>query len=507
MTNRRRRRIALLVSLLIVATVAVSTGWLPLDGGGPPVIGDGTFMVQPYLQPGDAPKPGADGREHLALLWQTPDPGEGADAPWSVEVQADPGNEWVAAGAPTSRRLAVEGVPPIRLYRADLTGLKPGAGFTYRVRRGNQAVFEARGSTRKPAGTPHRFVAFGDCALKNSPGQKAVAYQTYLARPDYVMITGDIVYSRGRASEYLDHFFPVYNADKADPKVGAPLLRSTVFLAAPGNHDLVERNLDRLPDTLGFFYEWALPLNGPSPAAGSGLKALGGSEARRQAFLEAAGPAFPKMANYSYDYGDVHWTVLDANPHAEWSEGALRDWVEADLAAARGSAWRLVALHHPPFHSSKSHADDQRMRLLAPVFEKHGVAVVLAGHVHNYQRSRPLKFTAGPPPADAKTGRYGPAGQVDGKWVLDGTYDGKTHTRPDGVIYLVTGAGGARLYNPEQTDMPDSWRDYTARFVSNVHSLTVVDVTPEALTCRQVAADGTEVDRFVVTRGEPAPAR
>jgi acid phosphatase type 7 len=33
------------------------------------------------------------------------------------------------------------------------------------------------------------------------------------------------------------------------------------------------------------------------------------------------------------------------------------------------------------------------MRVLAPLFEQHGVDFVLCGHKHNYQRPRPIRFT------------------------------------------------------------------------------------------------------------------
>jgi acid phosphatase type 7 len=68
------------------------------------------------------------------------------------------------------------------------------------------------------------------------------------------------------------------------------------------------------------------------------------------------------------------------------------------------------------------------------------------------------------------------------------------------VIYLVTGAGGQHLYNPEQTDDPDSWQRFTEKFFSTVHSLTVADVDGKTITIRQVTADGKEVDRFSVTK-------
>ncbi|MCZ2147714.1 MAG: hypothetical protein LC126_08050 [Bryobacterales bacterium] len=68
------------------------------------------------------------------------------------------------------------------------------------------------------------------------------------------------------------------------------------------------------------------------------------------------------------------------------------------------------------------------------------------------------------------------------------------------MLYLVTGAGGARLYNPEQENKPESWQEFTTRFVSNTHSFTLADAEDSRLTVRQVDENGKEVDRFVVTK-------
>jgi hypothetical protein len=68
-----------------------------------------------------------------------------------------------------------------------------------------------------------------------------------------VLITGGIVYARGRISEYREKFWPIYNAEEASPSRGAPLLRSTLFLAAPGNDDIGTRDLDTYPDGLAYF--------------------------------------------------------------------------------------------------------------------------------------------------------------------------------------------------------------------------------------------------------------
>lgn len=451
----------------------------------------GSFLVKPYLQLGDvlAGKP-IDG---LQVLWQTDD----AEADWTVEYRPGAERPWRRTEAPSARRIAVPSVAPHRVYRANLTDLVPGGTFEYRLSRAGTTVFSAQGDAPKGADQPYRFAAFGDCGA-GTVEQKAVAYQAYQARPDFVMIPGDIVYSHGRITEYRQKYWPVYNSDAAASGVGAPLLRSTLFVAAPGNHDIATRDLEKYPDALAYFLYWSQPLNGPRHVEEAVRPpALKGPEASQKAFTGAAGTAFPRMASFSFDYGNAHWTVVDANPYIDWSHKELQAWIERDLAAARGAIWRFVCFHHPGFNSSKAHFDEQRTRLMAEVFEAGGVDIVFTGHVHNYQRSYPLRFLP-KPTAEGKL--VGPKGQVDGRWTLDKSFDGKTNTRPAGVIYLVTGAGGAKLYNPEQQEKADSWQEFTHKFVSKTHSLTVADVNGRTLTVRQVSAGGEELDRFIVTK-------
>jgi hypothetical protein len=319
------------------------------------------------------------------------------------------------------------------------------------------------------------------------------------------MITGDIVYDKGLASEYRENFWPIYNADTASPSEGAPLLRSTLFVSAPGNHDIASRDLGKVPDGMAYFYYWFQPLNGPIGYEGGPLVApILGPEASQQAFREAAGKAFPRMANFSFDYGNAHWTVLDANATVNWTDRDLQQWVANDLAAAKGATWHFVSFHQPGFNSSKTHFDEQYMRILSPVFEAGKVDIVFNGHVHNYQRTYPMKFVPAEknnaaPTLDEK-GKLVKTRHVDGKVILDRSFNGQSDTTPEGVIYIVTGAGGQHLYNPEQQDDPASWQEFTFKHISKVHSLTVADVDGPTLTIRQLTLDGEEVDRFVVTK-------
>lgn len=148
----------------------------------------------------------------------------------------------------------------------------------------------------------------------------------------------------------------------------------------------------------------------------------------KEEFLAAAGPRYPRMANFSFDYGNSHWTVLDANTYMDWNDATLRDWLTKDLAAAQSATWRIVAFHQPGFNSAREHFSEQQMRPLSPLFEAGHVDVVFSGHVHNYQRSFPLTFTPDSSPA-------GPSGEITGEWKLDKEFGDGASAKPHGVIY------------------------------------------------------------------------
>lgn len=448
---------------------------------------EATFVQPPYLQLGNRPALGQK-TEGLELLWIAP-----ADAKleeWSVETRSlsstGPAGSWKKiTGKLSAKPVAVGVIKPEVVVSAPLEGLIPGKLFDYRISKADKPVFAARARARKSAKEPQRFVVFGDCG-QNSEGQKKVAAQTLAAKPDFVFITGDIVYGKGLASEYVKNYWPIYNAETVTPD-GVPLLRSTLTIASPGNHDIRSTTLEKTTDGFAYFYYWNQPLNGPIVSNTKFASPLGSADTK--AFLTASGERYPRMASFSYDYGNAHWTVLDANAYMDWTDPALKQWVESDLKAAQKATWRFVAFHQPPFNSNKEHFNDQWMRTLAPLFEKYGVSVVWAGHVHDYQRSYPLTFLP-EKPRDA-------AGAVAGKITLDKTYDGVKNTKPTAPIYIVSGAGGAGLYkNIEKGKL----QDFTAKYIDDTHSLTIVDLTDKKLVARQVAADGKELDTWTITK-------
>jgi len=451
------------------------------------------FIAAPYLQIGYQPAPGT-----MELMWHSAD----SSTNWDVEVKAVGAANWSKAGKPELTRVAVANVNTHFVYRTLLTNLPTGNSFSYRVLKNKKQVFTAQGKAPKRKDQAFRFLAFGDIGA-GTPSAKLLAKQAHIANPDLVVVPGDIVYERGLISEYRTNFWPVYNADTVSNE-GAPLMRTVPFVAALGNHDGDTRDLNSFPDALAYYSFWDQPLNGlPAVEGGPIVPAIKATPENRKAFETAAGKAYPVMGNFSFDYGNVHWTFIDSDTYVDWTDNSLRKWLTDDLLAAKDAAWRIVVFHHPGFSSSIDHFEQQQMRLLSPLMEAGKVDVVLNGHVHNYQRSFPLTFQPekkGTLLVGGKDNKTIRGRVVPGKWTLDKAFDGHTQTKPNGIIYLVTGAGGQELYNEEQEHDTDSWQKFTFKYIAHTHSFTVADVDGNKITFRQVAEDGKELDTFSITK-------
>jgi predicted phosphodiesterase len=145
-----------------------------------------------------------------------------------------------------------------------------------------------------------------------------------------------------------------------------------------------------------------IPVLGNHDAARGGAGAL-----KTWQLFDMPQPAPPFYT--SFDLGGVHFIALDTNDGG----GAQRDWLEDDLARARRHHARAVfAFCHEPPWSHGLHGDSHRMvRDYAPLLVAGHVDVLFCGHDHIYERG------AGPTPKGKLT-------------------------------YIVTGGGGAPLYNP-----------------------------------------------------------
>lgn len=464
------------------------------------------FKALPYLQPGSAGGPLRDGAEAITLAWET----NRVSAQYTV-LWGEKG-KWTGGPSEPLRteryNSEKEDGKSAFHYAVPLTGLALNTRYEYQVQMDGKTLATGFFTTRKSRGKKCRFVSFGD----NSYGdihERMIAYQAFKARPDFVMNTGDNAYEDGLGNEYTRYFFPVYNSDIAEIRIGAPLLRSFPFYTVLGNHDYNASDdkgpfcdFDKDPDSLGYFQCLHLPLNGV--AAPTHPIPIRGKEVPLGIFQKAAGDRYPRMANYSFDYADAHFLCLDSNTYVDPNDKKLQEWIAADLAGT-DAVWKFVTYHHPAFNAGQNHFRAQHMRVLTPIFEKYGVAVVLSGHEHVYQRSRPLRFT----PTDiSRASAVGTSNRVvPGNFAVDTKFDGIKNTRPDGILYLITGAAGKYLYNPDMNENPEKWAapldgnlNYVARYVCDRHSLTVFDMDATSLTFFQIDQWGNEIDRCRITR-------
>src|SRR5258706_12295972 len=161
------------------------------------------------------------------------------------------------------------------------------------------------------------------------------------------------------------------------------------------------------------------------------------------------------MHNFSFDSGSSPFVFLDANPHlfngqldntALYAKApqafsaypsVLRDWLINDLDSS-AQPWEIVVLHQPAFSSGGATVRNSQMRAVAKFLEDHGVNMVFNGHEHNYQRTYPIRALNA---AAAPVTTGGPAVSIDT------AFDGVNQTVPDGVLYLVEGAGGNRDFD------------------------------------------------------------
>ena len=143
-------------------------------------------------------------------------------------------------------------------------------------------------------------------------------------------------------------------------------------------------------------------------------------------------PFYPsgKMTSfyYSFNYGPVHFSVVDVNdrngnyekPGDKKEEGrnltlaGLRPgtdqykWLNGDISGS-SKPWKIVVFHNPAWAASKGRERYQHIRdNLHPLFIEKGIKLVIQGHNHFY--SRCVK---------------------------------------DGITYLTLGGGGAGLYDPD----------------------------------------------------------
>lgn len=345
-----------------------------------------------WLRPSQAPQP-------LPILygpWVQAASHSPAVVSWYSRTPA-PGTvvyEPVQAQAP--RAASAEDAQAVQAHRVRLAGLKAGTAYRYRIEIGSWKSAWYTFQTAPAPGEPFRFVVYGD--TRSQPEAHAAVVKRILKfHPQLVVHTGDLV-ADGRSEEAWADFWRVID----------PLASTMSFFPALGNH---ERNA-----------QWYFTFFGP-------------------------------LRDYSFDYGSVHFTVLDTNRPP--SEYASQDrWLKEDLARSSRIPWHVVICHHTPVtciaEERRRVAAERLLARLEPILKAGRVQAVFSGHDHNYQRHE-----------------------------------------VNGITYVVTGGGGAPLYDV-RPDTP------FVKAAKKAYNECEIVLSGDEMQVRAVEPDGTLIDAFTL---------
>lgn len=313
-----------------------------------------------------------------------------------------------------------------RRHHVTLSGLQANTTYYYRVYTDGANLLGSETLSFRTApstgtSTAFSFLAFGDFG-KNTDSQRSLRDQMQRDSFRFMVTTGDNAYDAGRYSEFDTKVFQIYRS----------IFSKAGIFPTLGNHDY---------------------------STSSGAPYLDLFSLSTNAWRSS-----DKERYYSFDFGNVHVVALDSNTPLNVSDSAasndMLDWLRQDLSQTR-QRWKIVALHHSPY-STGSHGSDSRVRSkLVPIFEKYGVDLVLSGHDHIYQRSKPLRN-----------------GNV-------------TTASNGGITYVVTGAGSAANYGCGNA----SW--VAVSFCAQSYGLySRVTANNDRLTIEAINGSGTVKDRL-----------
>jgi Calcineurin-like phosphoesterase/Purple acid Phosphatase, N-terminal domain len=375
--------------------------------------------------------------------------------------------------SPDSLTRSAEDAAVTTEHEMTITGLAPETRYYYSVGSTSGPLAGGDASTffltPPPAGTarPTRIWVIGDSGTANFNAETVYNVYRAFTGSTYThlwLMLGDNAYLDGTDAEYQRAVFDMY----------PELLRQSVLWPTLGNHD--GHSADSATQAGPYYAIFTLPRNAEAGGVPSGTEAY-----------------------YSFDYGNLHFVVLDSYETDRSAAGAMMSWLKADLQATTAD-WLIAFWHHPPY-SKGSHDSDAEIELIQmretflPVLESYGVDLVLTGHSHSYERSKLID------------GHYGSSATFSGVHVIDGgsgrvndtgAYDKGSPGAPnDGAVYAVAGSSGQISGGP---------LNHPAMYISrNELGSMVLDVNGLRLDAQFLNTNGTVRDSFTIIKESPPP--
>ena len=332
-------------------------------------------------------------------------------------------------GADTAELETPEG--PVLLHSATLVGLKPGMRYRYRVGDGSywSEIHSFRTAPAKAG--DFDFLVFGDSQSTDYEVWRSTAAAAGRDTPEaaFFVNVGDLVDVGQDYGEWEAWFAGAAGLIEKIP--AAPVV---------GNHETYTPERRRFSLPVFFTSQFRLPANGPDDLRGQ---------------------------VYSFDYGEVHFAVLDSQEgeESQFVPDMLEDqrqWLEKDLAAT-DKLWKIVFMHRPLYGNKPTGINGNLREAFAGIFAQYGVDVVFTAHDHVVARTWPLDSAGNAVPNGQGT-VFAPVGRSGTK-----TYD-KVESKDwnefflnpvDEPNYLLVKVRGGILYVQAKTqsgELLDEWK-------------------------------------------------
>ena len=376
----------------------------------------------------------ADSRASRTVMWQSAAPQDAAEVVWRVAGSGEGSGAELFSVAARSEHYTDDG-QDVYLHSARLENLAPGVSYEYRVICGDEGTDWTPLATEN--GGSFKALIFPDSQSSDYTDWKRLAQDAYKRNPDADFFTnlGDIV-DNGEDHSQWDAWFDAVEG----------IAEKLPFAPVMGNHETYDKTWEvRLP--MAYLALFDPPGNGSRD--------------------------FYRYY-YSFDFGDVHFSVL--NTQWEETEGfraGLKEeqlaWLPKDVAAS-DRKWKVVLLHKDVLQYRIGKRPERKEgfsevgEAFMPLFDELGVDVVLSAHLHTYRDRGHIK---------------------------------NFRRAPDGPLYILTGVAGNVRY-------PGLWIDHALDEVvapqPETDNYLTMEASRDRLRFRCFLPDGTEIDDVTVQK-------
>lgn len=293
-----------------------------------------------------------------------------------------------------------------RIHQVHLCDLAPGTAYSYQVGApGHYSPIYTFRTAPDVAANPDAEVVIGFVGDSRGGydvwGQLVGLLQQRM--PDLMLYSGDAV-TIGIAQDEWEPFL----------ERGEPLFARVPVVIAHGNHEV---------NSINFYSQFAMP---------------GDQE------------------TFGFDYGHAHITVANDTPiELPALSGKIRDALQADFTASANARWKML-MHHQPMWSASNHGSNLTLQAhWGPLVDQFEIDLVLNGHEHEYEVTKPLR-----------------GGAVQA-------------SNADGTVYVVAGGAGA----PQYSNGTDYWTEYSEK----TYGASVIRVRRDQMVLEAFRNDDTPI--------------